>query len=120
MTGEKKNLKWRIVCQGVEALIAAKGLRTEDVMLWSDWQSIYQDDKAEKLKGVMSLIKYATLCQYMLIPTEEAQLTGNAATYPEEIPGYGKRGWQARSQIEPRSSDLECRSVRCLSVDVEP
>ena len=28
MTGEKKNLKWRIVCQGVEALIAAKGLRT--------------------------------------------------------------------------------------------
>ena len=56
-------------------------------------QSIYQDDKEEKLKGVMSLIKYATLCDFMLVPTEEAELTGNAATYPDEIPGYGARGW---------------------------
>lgn len=41
----------------------------------------------------MSLIKYTTLCQYMLVPTEETELEGNAATYPEEIPGYGARGW---------------------------
>ena len=56
-------------------------------------QSIYQDVKEEKLKGVMSLIKYTTLCQYMLVPTEETELEGNAATYPEDIPGYGARGW---------------------------
>ena len=56
-------------------------------------QSIYQDDEVEKLKGVYSLIKYATLCSYMLVPTEETKLSGVAATYPEDIPGYGARGW---------------------------
>ena len=52
-----------------------------------------QDDKEEKLKGVRSLIKYATLSDYMLVPTEESALTGDAAKFPEGIPGYGKRGW---------------------------
>ena len=61
--------------------------------LWVDWQSIYQDDEAEKLKGVVSLIRYATLCQYMLVPTEEAQLGFMEATYPLSIPAYGSRGW---------------------------
>ena len=55
--------------------------------------SASQDDKEEKLKGVHSLIKYATLSDYMLVPTEEAELTGIAAEYPEDIPGYGKRSW---------------------------
>ena len=56
-------------------------------------RSIYQDDEVEKIKGVMSLIKYATLSHYMLVPTEEAELVGNAAEYPEDIPAYGSRGW---------------------------
>ena len=29
----------------------------------------------------------------MLVPTEEAKLTGLAAEYPEDIPGYGTRSW---------------------------
>ena len=37
-TGEKKDLKWRLVRDGVEALVRDKGLRAEDVVLWSDWQ----------------------------------------------------------------------------------
>ena len=37
-SGEKKNLKWRIICAGVERLIQEKGLRAEDVLLWCDWQ----------------------------------------------------------------------------------
>ena len=41
-SGEKKDLKWRIVCAGVENLVKAKGLKEEDVLLWLDWQSIYQ------------------------------------------------------------------------------
>ena len=83
-TGDKKDLKWRIICAGVERLVQEKGLRAEDVLLWCDWQvgaparhmrpplpvpdvyphlpapcaqSIYQDDVEEKLKGVASLIK---------------------------------------------------------------
>ena len=52
--------------------------------------AVYQDDKEEKLKGVKSLIQYATMCEYMLVPTEEA---GRLLGYPEEIPGYGTRGW---------------------------
>ena len=88
-----KNLKWRVICAGVQRLLEQEGLKEEEVSLWVDWQSIYQDDEAEKLKGVVSLIRYATLCQYMLVPTEEAELVYPAPYYPEEIPAYGSRGW---------------------------
>ena len=43
-----------------------------------------------KLKGVQSLIKYATMCDFMLVPTDEE---GDPGMYPEGIPGYGTRGW---------------------------
>ena len=88
-----KDLKWRVICAGVQRLLEQEGLKEEEVSLWVDWQSIYQDDEAEKLKGVVSLIRYATLCQYMLVPTEEAELVYPAPYYPEEIPTYGSRGW---------------------------
>ena len=98
-----KDLKWRVICAGVQRLIEQEGLKEEEVSLWVDWQSIYQDDEAEKLKGVVSLIRYATLCQYMLVPTEEKKLVGNAADYPEDLVSlagkidadraYGLRGW---------------------------
>jgi hypothetical protein len=88
-----KDLKWRVICAGVQRLIEQEGLKEEDVSLWVDWQSIYQDDKVEKLKGVESLIRYATLCQYMLVPTDEAKLVGHATWDPSLIPAYGTRGW---------------------------
>ena len=91
--GRKKNRKWRVICAGVQRLLEQEGLKEEEVSLWVDWQSIYQDDEAEKLKGVVSLIRYATLCQYMLVPTEEAALGFPAHSYPEQIPAYGSRGW---------------------------
>jgi hypothetical protein len=85
-----KNLKWRIVCAGVQRLCEEQGLNEADVALWVDLQSIYQDDKEMKLKGVISLIAYAARCQFMLIPTEES---GDPGHLPDLIPGYGKRGW---------------------------
>ena len=92
-TGENKGRKWRVICAGVQRLIEQEGLTEEDVSLWVDWQSIYQDDKVEKLKGVVSLIRYATLCQYMLVPTEESELGFLAAYAPNHLPAYGSRGW---------------------------
>ena len=53
-------------------------------------RAVYQDNKEEKLKGVKSLIQYATMCEYMLVPTEEER---GLPDYPENIPGYGTRGW---------------------------
>ena len=32
-TGDKKNLKWRVICAGVERLIEEKNLRAADVLL---------------------------------------------------------------------------------------
>ena len=52
--------------------------------------AVFQDDKEEKLKGVKSLIQYATMCEYMLVPTEEE---GRPPSLPNLIPGYGTRGW---------------------------
>ena len=54
-------------------------------------QSIYQDDDETKGKGVVSLIKYATLCKYMLVPLD--QRNGELPMYPDEIKDYGERGW---------------------------
>ena len=88
-----KDLKWRIIVAGVERLIEDKGLEAENVMIWCDWQSIYQDDPATKWKGVESLIKYATLCSYMLVPVDEAKLEWAQEQYPQNIPNYGERGW---------------------------
>ena len=88
-----KNLKWRVICAGVQRLLEQEGLKEENVSLWVDWQSIYQDDEAEKLKGVKSLIRYATLCQYMLVPTEEAGRFLVKGSVPIAIPAYGDRGW---------------------------
>ena len=79
-----------MICAGVETLIKKQGLKAKDVVLWVDWQSIYQDDKEEKMKGVRSLIKYATLCDYMLVPTEEDVLSNHG---PDSIFSYGDRGW---------------------------
>ena len=77
----------------MESLIEKKGLREDDVVLWMDWQSIAQDDKEAKLKGVKSLISYTTQCQYMLVPVDEKELKGFASKYPEQIPDYGKCAW---------------------------
>ena len=38
-SGEKKDLKWRVICAGVARLIEEKGLEAKDVMIWCDWQS---------------------------------------------------------------------------------
>ena len=53
-------------------------------------RTVYQDDKATKLDGVKSLIKWTTMCQFMLVPTEEERVK---AVYPYHLPGYGGRGW---------------------------
>ena len=34
-----KDLKWRVICAGVERLIKEKRLKAENVMIWCDWQS---------------------------------------------------------------------------------
>ena len=54
--------------------------------------AVYQDHKEEKLKGVKSLIQYATMCEYMLVPTEEERVASSLMG-PSMIPGYGTRGW---------------------------
>ena len=81
-SGEKKDLKWHLICAGVEKLIKERGLKAKDVLLWVDWQSIYQDDKAEKLKGVMSLIKVCAPCLLYTSPSprdvEESRMPSSA------------------------------------------
>ena len=116
-----KNLKWRIICAGVQRLLEQEGLKEEEVSLWVDWQSIYQDDEVEKLKGVVSLIRYATLCQYMLVPTEEPELARHVSLGRrivrqdislEDIPGYGSRDWWWATAKPPHpSSPLACTHI---------
>ena len=43
-SGEKKDLKWRLICQGVRTLVAQEKergveLKLEEIALWIDWQA---------------------------------------------------------------------------------
>ena len=93
LVSSKANLKHRIICKAVHALAEKEGVPLENMMLWVDWQGISQDDPEEKGRGVQSLIAYTTLCDYMLVPTQQAKFKGDACTFPELIRGYGRRGW---------------------------
>ena len=107
-----KDLKWRVICAGVERLVKqVHGLKEEEVVLWIDWQSIWQDDEVEKHKGVTSLIAYATLCEYMLVPTEEE---GPLRFGPEYIPGYGSRGWWYAAHLPSNASTCAQPSLRLI------
>ena len=89
--GPKANLKFRTIVQGVEQLSEECDIDRRQLVLWMDWFSIAQDDKALKLKGIRSLIKYVTLSSFMLIPCKETPdpLEPN----PGRLPGYGPRAW---------------------------
>lgn len=91
--GDKTNLKWELVCSAADALVDQHGLQAENVAIWMDWFSIYQDDDKEKSKGVRSLIKYATLCTYMVVPLDQDPFDGMGEAYPDYIENYGERGW---------------------------
>ena len=90
-------------------------------------QSIYQDDDETKGKGVVSLIKYATLSKYMLVPLDMSmgELRRSDGDYfPESIPSYGERGWwyaaatpldPSRSPATPRLTPAACVAVAASS-----
>ena len=65
----------------MQRLIYASGLKEEDVSIWLDWQSIPQDDRVEKSKGVLSLIAYASMCSYMLAPTDVEKAPAHVHTH---------------------------------------
>lgn len=91
-SGEPKGLKHAVICAGVERLIEDKGWERKKVMLWIDWQSVYQDRDDEKDKALRSLVKYATSCKAMLIPTDYGTVA-EAPERVEQIRGYGTRGF---------------------------
>ena len=103
-SGDEKDLKFRVICTGMRALIAHEGLDPSKVALWCDWFSIDQDDKTLKAAGVKSMIHYATRCSHMLIPVPTAAVVSGefkdgmdpddcSAYYPEDVADYGERGW---------------------------
>jgi len=98
--GENKDLKFRTVVAGVEALIKKQGLDRDKVFIWMDWFAIDQDSPELKLKGIQSLIKYVTMCTFMLIPVEVEeeiprldQPHDAAGWDPGSLPDYGSRAW---------------------------
>ena len=91
-TGEHAHLKFKVLCLGVENLIRKYECDEASVVLWMDWFSIDQDDKALKSLGVASLIRYTTNCQYMLIPCGQPLVEAKVA-FPEQLPVYGGRAW---------------------------
>jgi len=97
--GEDASLKFRVVCQGVDWLIAKHRLAEGSVCLWMDWFSIDQVNPELKLQGIRSLLHYVSRCQFMLIPLVDParpsclSSQGAPPRFPEQVPGYGARAW---------------------------
>ena len=65
-----KDLKWRIVCAGVQRLIEKEGLDEADVMLWFDWQSSALHGSSNPRTAVPHLARCSRL-----LPVPTAQFT---------------------------------------------
>ena len=63
------------------------------VVLWMDWFSISQTNPAAKRDGISSLIKYVTLCPYMLITVAVETLNVDPFMNPADLPLYDERAW---------------------------
>ena len=86
--GDNAHGKFRTVVSGVEKLILKNtSFDRSRFVLWMDWFSISQTDPAAKLDGIASLIKYVTLCKYMLIVVEEWQYRNH--TFPGDFGDFG-------------------------------
>ena len=80
-----------------------------------------------KGKGVESLIQYATLSKYMLVPLDmsmgelDDSNSGLGAFLPEQIPSYGERGWwyAAAAPLDPSRSPATPRltPAACVAAD---
>lgn len=96
-SGPSAGLKCSVIKAGVASLIAQEGLEPDSVGIWMDYFCIDQLDPVQKAMGVESMLAYTTKCRYMLIPLSSANTLlpdgESYAYYPEDLPGYGERGW---------------------------
>ena len=104
--------KESIVVSALKQLISQDRLDAKRVHVWIDYACISQDDAARKQQGVGSLLKYASLSDYMLVPCEQLVLEGNAKRHPEDIPTYGERGVRPPPAMEPRARHAPGRARR--------
>ena len=114
-----RNLKYGIICRGIEALIKRDNLDPERVGIWMDYACIEQDDGEELQKGVDSLIGYAAQSNYFLIPVfpdTEAVKAFVQATHPMELVNYGNRAW-CRLEVYVFSCLVEImgREITCFA-----
>ena len=116
---EKRNLKYGIICRGIEALIKRDSLDPERVGIWMDFACIEQDNEEELQKGVDSLIGYAAQSHYFLIPVFPAADAIKAfveATHPMQLVNYGNRAW-CRLEVYVFSCLVEImgREINCFA-----
>ena len=116
---EKRNLKYGILCRGIEALIKRDNLDPESVGIWIDYACIEQDNTEELQKGVDSLIGYAAQSNYFLIPVfpgADAIKAFVEATHPMQLVNYGNRAW-CRLEVYVFSCLVEImgREITCFA-----
>ena len=116
---EKRNLKYGILCRGIEALIKRDKLDPQRVGIWIDYACIEQDNGEELQKGVDSLIGYAAQSNYFLIPVFPEANAIKAfveATHPMQLVNYGNRAW-CRLEVYVFSCLVEImgREITCFA-----
>ena len=103
-SGDKANLKFRVICAGVQQMIEREALEPTHLALWVDYYSIDQIDEGKKQAGVSSMVHYTSQASFMLIPVPTENVVTDdfgpdsdpaecVAYYPEDVGGYGSRGW---------------------------
>jgi len=116
------DVKFRILLRGVDAIVARERCDRGRVCLWMDYACIDQDDETLKRAGVRSLIAWASLSDYLLIPTfpdAESAAALDAAQGPMALHNYGERGWcRLEVYVFLCLSEVYGRHLKCFAYGV--
>ncbi len=100
--------KYQLICASIPKLVEKFGWHISQVCLWLDFCCIEQDCPLLLRRGVESLRGYISLCNVILIPSQE--VPSDSERTVDKIGGdYGKRAWT-------RLESMSFYAVSCFTV----
>jgi len=115
---DEERHKHAIIVRGILALTRKLGIDSNLIAVWVDYACIDQDDPHLQMLGVQSLVHWAMLSDFLLIPSFPRKEDSHAfrhAVLPTQLLNYGERAWcRLEAYIFLCVSEAEGKPLRCF------
>jgi len=115
---DEERHKHAIIVRGILALTRKLGIDSKLIAVWVDYACIDQDDPQLQMLGVQSLVHWAMLSDFLLIPSFPRKEDSHAfrhAVLPTQLLNYGERAWcRLEAYIFLCVSEAEGKPLRCF------